>query len=311
MNETQPENLVRLGDLVLNRRVDELQIRQEQLAYGPSTSTMTKIEHEHVRVSALSYRKLEKSIGWGQGSCARVLAGGDPEVVNPSPPYRMLREDLFPSRGDGPETGPDDDGFYQPPEIPIPATGAGTRLGRYLETKNVPVAERSIEQHLFMSEYEGEIRRRAQGAERLAREEPLVDLVDLGQALAAHKNDEEVSDYVRRVESAVVGVMGVHRLTDALHWRAQERTIARANMEGLLDQLIVELDRIRQTGVDGRELQRRLDVWLDAALTQNVGGASSDDPEPGATGLQVDGVAAAGISELEVDSSDDDRDQAR
>lgn len=48
---------------------------------------------------------------------------------------------------------------------------------------------------------------------------PLVDLVHAGLQLAASKADPDVASYIRKVESVVVGIMGIDRLNSGLDER--------------------------------------------------------------------------------------------
>lgn len=88
MSDGTKEGLLRLAGLVTDRRWKQLGLRQDQLAHGPSTTTMTQVEAGEP-VSGLSYRKLEHSLGWQPGSCNAVLAGGDPVIEVEKPPYRI------------------------------------------------------------------------------------------------------------------------------------------------------------------------------------------------------------------------------
>lgn len=233
-------------------------------AGGPSHTTLGKIERAEWRPTRGvddTIAKLETVYGWEPGSVDAILAGGSPirEIHIDDDIRRKLhiRSGKLTSGG-LPKGVPD----YEPV-----AEDSATRLDRYLETKDIPDADRTIEQHLFMSQYEGELTRRRLVADRLVREEPLVDLVEEGHALAARKNDEDVSDYVRQVEATVVGVMGIYRLSTTLDGRAQERTIVRANNAGVLNAFMDETDRLRRLGIEGRELQRRMEGWLESTLT--------------------------------------------
>jgi hypothetical protein len=82
-----------------------------------------------------------------------------------------------------------------------------------------------------------------------------------------------VNGIVTGVESTVVLIMGMDDVAEGLEYRKERKTIARATEAGMLDGLLDEVDRLRVSGIVGRELQRRvenwLDVMLDAGLTSN------------------------------------------
>lgn len=99
---------------------------------------------------------------------------------------------------------------------------------------------------------------------------PLVDLVIDGQTLAASKDDPDVSAYVRRVEAAVVGVVGIERVTYALDTRNWTQTIRRATELGVLDEFMDEEDRIDQAGIIGRDRVRHLSIALEDILARRA-----------------------------------------
>lgn len=235
---------------------------------GPSDTTLGKIEAGKWRPQRgvdETLDKLDHGLGWEPGSASRVLAGGEPV-------YRVTRDDML----------------RRVPSFEEHRSGFTvvdtSKLARLLEAKAKPLHERTAEeQELVARSAEG--RRRAEvAARRAVAEEPLVDLVDIGRILATEKNDDDVDAYVRKVESTVVGIMGVDRLTTALDARESERSIIRATRAGILDQFMDEVDRLRVAGIEGRELMRRVGAWLDAALTPNEAARS------GVPGLQVSEV---------------------
>lgn len=93
----------------------------------------------------------------------------------------------------------------------------------------------------------------------------------IGRELAERKSDSDLNAYVRRVESVVVLIMGIDDLTSALELRGERRTIARATDAGVLDEFLDEVDRLRVAGIEGRELMRRLESWLDATISSREG----------------------------------------
>ncbi|SKG76090.1 hypothetical protein [Mycobacteroides abscessus] len=110
---------------------------------------------------------------------------------------------------------------------------------------------------------------------------PLIELVVEGQALAAAKDDPDVSAYVRRVEAAVVGVVGIERVTHALDTRTWSQTIRRATELGVLDEFMNEEDRIDQAGLTGRDRVRHLSIALEDILARRAT-FTRDAPEPAA-----------------------------
>ncbi|GAB4677632.1 helix-turn-helix domain-containing protein [Mycobacterium avium] len=140
------------------------------------------------------------------------------------------------------------------------------RLARLLRAKAKPLEDRTPDEQELVERSEQERRRASEAVQRSMAEEALAELVDLGRELAERKHDDDVSAYVRRVESAVVLVMGIDNLAEALEYRRERKTIARATEAGLLDELLAEVDRLRVSGIVGRELQRRVEAWLDAII---------------------------------------------
>ncbi|MGW4126275.1 helix-turn-helix domain-containing protein [Nocardia sp. NPDC004711] len=82
-------NLVaRLGTYIQARR-HELGMSQIDLwkAGGPSNSTLTALESgSATSISTNTLRKLDHALGWEPGSGAKILAGGEPEPSQASPP---------------------------------------------------------------------------------------------------------------------------------------------------------------------------------------------------------------------------------
>lgn len=77
------EDRQRLARMVKERR-DELGVRQDQMRDrgGPSTTKMTEVERViGPTPTPQTLRKLDAGLGWAQGSAARVLAGGEPELL--------------------------------------------------------------------------------------------------------------------------------------------------------------------------------------------------------------------------------------
>ncbi|MDX1874415.1 hypothetical protein SBI67_20025 [Mycolicibacterium sp. 120266] len=257
------EALLRLAGLVTERRWVQLGFRQDQLAYGPSTTTMTQIE-AGVPVSDLSYRKLDQSLGWQEGTCKSILAGGDPAVVVRQPPQRLdPKRDLF---GGG---QPRD---FEAELAAIPVTKVDTSpLAELLLAKRTSPAERTSEQWAVIRAADERRQRQAAAAQRFDAERPFIELVWDGQRLAALKNDADVDAYVREVESAVVGMVGIDRLNDALDARLSEWMLIRANKAGVLREFMDEVDRLRESGVDDRDINALLAVKLDELLPRSQG----------------------------------------
>jgi hypothetical protein len=75
------EDWRRLGDYVIARRV-ELNMRDRRAfaeATGVTDRTLGKLENGQ-RVSASTLGVVENQLGWGPGSCRRILAGGEPDT---------------------------------------------------------------------------------------------------------------------------------------------------------------------------------------------------------------------------------------
>jgi transcriptional regulator with XRE-family HTH domain len=73
------ENWRRLADYVVARRV-ALGMRDRRAlaaATGVTERTLGKLENGQ-RVSASTLGAIENQLGWGPGSCRRILAGGEP-----------------------------------------------------------------------------------------------------------------------------------------------------------------------------------------------------------------------------------------
>ena len=76
------EDWRRLADYVVARRVD-LGMRDRRAlaaATGVTDRTLGKLENGQ-RVSASTLGVIENHLGWSPGSCRRILAGGEPEVL--------------------------------------------------------------------------------------------------------------------------------------------------------------------------------------------------------------------------------------
>src|SRR5215471_17438169 len=76
------EDWLRLADYVVARRV-ELGMRDRRAfaeATGVTERTLGKLENGQ-RVSPSTVGMVENHLGWAPGSCRRILAGGEPQVV--------------------------------------------------------------------------------------------------------------------------------------------------------------------------------------------------------------------------------------
>jgi hypothetical protein len=81
------EDWRRLADYVVARRV-ELGMRDRRAfaeATGVTERTLGKLENGQ-RVSPSTLGMVENRLGWGPGSCRRVMAGEEPNVGAPDPP---------------------------------------------------------------------------------------------------------------------------------------------------------------------------------------------------------------------------------
>jgi len=78
-----PVDWSRLGPRVTARR-GSLGLSREQLAEraGVDASTIAAIETEARPRRAQTIGRLERALGWAEGSGLRIVAGGEPEVVN-------------------------------------------------------------------------------------------------------------------------------------------------------------------------------------------------------------------------------------
>lgn len=263
VDRAREEALLRLADLVTERRWEQLGFRQDQLAYGPSTTTMTQIEAGEA-VSDLSYRKLDQSLGWQEGTCKSILAGGDPTVVVKRPPHRLdPKRDFF--RGGQPR-----DFEAEPATISVTKVDTSPLAKLLLAKRNSP-AERTPEQWALIRAADERRKRQGAAAHRSAAERPFIELVWDGQRLAALKNDADVDAYVREVESAVVGMVGMDRLNEALDARLSEWMLIRANKAGVLREFMDEVDHLRESGVDDRDISALLAVKLDELLSPSQG----------------------------------------
>src|SRR5262249_58402505 len=80
------EDWQRLADYVVGGGV-ELGMRDRRAfaeATGVTERTLGKLENGQ-RVSPSTLGMVENRLGWGPGSCRRILAGGEPTVVSPGP----------------------------------------------------------------------------------------------------------------------------------------------------------------------------------------------------------------------------------
>lgn len=133
-------------------------------------------------------------------------------------------------------------------------------------------------------------------AQRSLENAPLVDLVLDGQALAASKEDPDVSAYVRRVESAVVGVVGIEQVSAALDSRAWAQTIRHATEAGVLDEYLAEEDRIDEAGITGRDRVRHLSIALEDILARRT--LAMNDTGPGESQNDYD-LAARKVTDFD------------
>lgn len=158
---------------------------------GPSDETLSKIEqgnYKPTRSVQSTLEKLDKGFGWAPGSAHAVLAGGDPRPA-------VTSDDL------------DDESVRLRIQL--------AHLRNQAAHSGDQTAEWDIQKRLDVIGLQ-----RAQ-LERQARHDPLVELVVDGHQLAVQKADIDVSAYVRKVESAVVGVMGLEALTTAVSTRTK------------------------------------------------------------------------------------------
>jgi hypothetical protein len=80
------EDWRRLADYVVARRV-ELGMRDRRAlaeVTGVTERTLGKLENGQ-RVSPSTLAMVENRLGWAPGSCRRILAGGEPNVVSADP----------------------------------------------------------------------------------------------------------------------------------------------------------------------------------------------------------------------------------
>jgi hypothetical protein len=80
------EDWQRLADYVVARRV-ELGMRDRRAlaeVTGVTERTLGKLENGQ-RVSPSTLAMVENRLGWAPGSCRRILAGGEPNVVSADP----------------------------------------------------------------------------------------------------------------------------------------------------------------------------------------------------------------------------------
>lgn len=164
-----------------------------------------------------------------------------------------------------------------------PADGSSTTkvdasgLARLLQIKAKPIEDRTPEEQAFVMASDARRDQLAAASRRAAEEEPLVDLVEAGQLLLQQISDNRVQSFVRKVESYVVGEVGIDRLTTALDARATEKMVVRANERGMLEDFVHQVDRLRAAGIEGPELMRRAGAWLDVALASSPKGADMVD----------------------------------
>ncbi|WP_286212825.1 hypothetical protein [Mycolicibacterium mageritense] len=281
----------RLG-MLIKLRMEEVGATPEDVEQrgGPKPTKLRELVN--LRATALrdSLKPgLEKAIKWQPGSINEVLRGGEPTPMTANYYPEPFDVEAFRARAAA-NRDPDADRMIEDALVDAErrrlkedARRGGTpSVLRWLAIHGKPESERTPEERAFLQARINERNRLAELAQRSAAEAPLIDLVVDGQTLAELKNDSDVSGYVRQVESVVVGLVGIERLTDALDGRAMERTIRRAVEGGVLDPFIDELDRLKSSGVEGRELLRRLSLAVDDLLHQQeewYGHTPSDPPE--------------------------------
>jgi hypothetical protein len=246
-----------------------------------------------------SRTRIEAALEWPAGSLTEIREGKKPF------PMRVDREYLgMPPLTDEQKARMKDrlNHPYRPvAENPLPPLstvrpfhGGVDGLRWLAEIQRKPEWERTDEERQWLAAGNVERDRLAGLAEQSEAEAPLVELVDFGRMLASRVNNEHLSAYVRKVEAVVVGITGIDRLTSALESMQMERTIVAATRAGIVEQLSNEIDSLREAGIGGRELQRRVDSWLAGALSPN----DSESPDHG-FGRHRDDLAT------EIDDADD------
>ncbi|MBX9919122.1 MAG: hypothetical protein K2Y33_04715 [Mycolicibacterium frederiksbergense] len=260
-NAPHESDWVRLGDLIKTRMaVRDLTADDIEAAKGPKPTKLREILNGRARTIRSSLKQnLERAIDWEPGSIDRVLAGDEPIA-------RMTRADM--QRPPGPLTAKEaaDEQFIEDAlaqaenahaQRRLREKGGTSQLRRWMEIQKIPEEDRTPEQRDYLQSRITERNRLAHLARQSAAEKPLIDLVIDGQNLASAQNNEMVSAYVRQVESAVVGLLGFERVTDALDGHQMEQTLIRAHESGLLEPFMREIDQLRAAGVVDRELLHR------------------------------------------------------
>lgn len=100
------EDWQRLGDYVVARRTHLGMSSQPALSeaigpHGVSTRTISQLETGH-SVRASTVAKIEAALGWKPGSGRRILAGGEPQLINPEP-AQDLRPQVVRDNWDDPQ----------------------------------------------------------------------------------------------------------------------------------------------------------------------------------------------------------------
>lgn len=153
----------------------------------------------------------------------------------------------------------------KPTSRPKPGYG-GEALRIRARLAGIPEDEWPEEDRQYLRAAAEEHRRLAALAQRANAERPFIELVWEGQQLADAKTDPEVRAYVRKVESAVVLMVGIDRLNEQLETRRAEQLIIRANQAGVLVRFMEEVERLQEAGLTDREISTSMAPLLEDLL---------------------------------------------
>ncbi|MGB3485249.1 MAG: hypothetical protein WBB07_23920 [Mycobacterium sp.] len=270
----------RLGRLIRARR-KELKLTQAdvQQAHGPSPATLRLIEAgKHKDFRASTSQPLETVLKWEPGSIDRVLAGG-------APIYKMVGVAEFKERMHTQRESMTSEQLAASDAIEAELlksrrrneasnVTSDSRTLSILRARRTPPDERTPEQWDLVRGADAERDRLAVLARRGAVEKPLIDIVWDGQQLAVEKGDADFLAYVRQVEAAVVGVIGVDRLADGLDGKAQEALMVETVRLGVDHTVWDAAEWAREHGVNWGDFNKRFIELLRRGKVSSVDGVT-------------------------------------
>jgi hypothetical protein len=169
---------------------------------------LTDVENGTRRLGPKAYAEIEKALEWQPGSVDAIIHGGEPTLVMAAKDRADLADHRLMALS------------AQLNRLNDRRDEAG-RSGADMKSLDAEIADlrMQLDEARDASVAAAFIAHEVDHQARLRVERAVIDLVGDGQDLASKKRDPEVSTYVRQVESAVVGMFGINRVSEELHSR--------------------------------------------------------------------------------------------